>query len=208
LRDKFYATNPTSGTPGTYKRPNGSRVWTKEGGTSITTFTTVGEFQSWLNNQPANTKTNPYTVTLRLSSLGDLGTILKNASNKYISLDFSGSTFTSIDNWAFNRCESLTSVTIPNSVTSITNYAFTDCSSLASITIPSSVTTIGSGTFGACPSLPAINVDAGNSAYASDNGVLYNKGKTVLHTYPAGRTGSSFTIPNKRKMTHFTQLQG
>jgi hypothetical protein len=30
----------------------------------------------------------------------------------------------------------------------------------------------------------------------SENGVLYNKNKTVLHTYPAGRTDTSFTIPD------------
>ena len=84
------------------------------GGSSSRTFTSVAEFGTWLNNQPANTKTNPYTVTLKLSSLEDLGAIIKNASNKYIRLDFSGSTFTSIEGWAFVECESLTSVTIPN----------------------------------------------------------------------------------------------
>ena len=40
---------------------------------------------------------------------------------------------TSIGNYAFAWCPSLTSVTIPNSVTSIGNYAFDDCSSLDTI---------------------------------------------------------------------------
>ena len=44
---------------------------------------------------------------------------------------------------AFYGCESLTSVTIPNSVTSIGGGAFRGCTSLKSVTIPNSVTSIG-----------------------------------------------------------------
>ena len=50
---------------------------------------------------------------------------------------------TSIGEWAFFYCTSLTSVTIGNSVTSIGNYAFSDCTSLTSVTIPDSVTSLG-----------------------------------------------------------------
>lgn len=40
--------------------------------------------------------------------------------------------------------------TIPNSVTSIGNWAFADCRSLTSVTIPNSVTSIGSYAFSGC----------------------------------------------------------
>ena len=43
---------------------------------------------------------------------------------------------TSIGEWAFSYCESLTSITIPNSVTRIGSGAFSGCSGLTSITIP------------------------------------------------------------------------
>ena len=48
---------------------------------------------------------------------------------------------------AFICCESLQSITIPNSVKSIGSRAFRNCESLQSITIPNSVTKIGNYAF-------------------------------------------------------------
>jgi len=101
----------------------------------------------------------------------------------------------SIGSKAFYNCASLTSVIIPNSVISIEAYAFNGCNSLTSITIPNSVTNIDHSTFSG-NKLTTINVDAGNTAYISQDGVLYNKDKTILHTYPIGKTDITFTIPN------------
>ena len=68
------------------------------------------------------------------------------------------SSVTSIGNRAFMNCTSLTSITIPSSVTSIGDLAFDNCTSLTSITIPSSVTSIGVGAFMACTSLTSITI--------------------------------------------------
>lgn len=65
---------------------------------------------------------------------------------------------TSIGNYAFQDCSSLTLITIPNSVTSIAYQAFTGCSSLTSIVIPNSVTEIGWGAFEDCSSLTSITI--------------------------------------------------
>ena len=103
---------------------------------------------------------------------------------------------TSIGGWAFSGCTSIKSITIPNSVTSIGSSAFYWCTSLTSITIPDSVTSIGNWAFSGCSSLTAINVATGNKNYTSVNGVLFNKDKTELICYPAGKTGKSYTIPD------------
>ena len=76
------------------------------------------------------------------------------------SVTYNGTTYsvTSIGRFAFCRCSSLTSVTIPNSVTSIGDRAFEGCSSLTSVTIPNSVTSIGDDAFYRCSSLTKVNI--------------------------------------------------
>ncbi len=68
---------------------------------------------------------------------------------------------TSIGNYAFYNCNGLTSITIPKSVTSIGNYAFYGCSRLTSITIPESVTSIGRNVFSYCTYLRSITLPKG-----------------------------------------------
>ena len=57
---------------------------------------------------------------------------------------------TTIGDYGFSECSSLTSVTIPNSVTSIGECAFYHCSSMTSVTIGNSVESIGEQAFGGC----------------------------------------------------------
>ncbi len=61
-----------------------------------------------------------------------------------------------IGGWAFHDNNSITSVTIPDSVQTIGNRAFRQCGSLVSITIPDSVQTIGGLAFSDCGALEAI----------------------------------------------------
>ena len=102
----------------------------------------------------------------------------------------------SIGRLAFRLCESLTSISLPEGLRSIDNEAFAYCSGLTSVTIPASAENIGPGAFFGCSKLEAIRVAEGNpNYYSNENGVLFNKEKTVLHTYPAALEGS-YTVPS------------
>ena len=89
------------------------------------------------------------------------------------SVTYSGTTYsvTSISNYAFAQCSSLTSVSIPNSVTSIGSNAFWKCSSLTSVTIGNSVTSIAIRTFYECSSLTSVTI--GKSVTKIGNEAFY-----------------------------------
>ena len=106
------------------------------------------------------------------------------------------SSVASIGKDAFWNCGGLTSITISDGVTSIGYEAFFGCSSLTSITIPDSVTSIGKDAFGGCSSLTSIDVLENNKNYSSVSGVLFNKDKTEIITYPNGKINTSYEIPN------------
>jgi len=69
------------------------------------------------------------------------------------------------------------------------------CTSLTIVTIPFSVTNIGARALSICSSLTTIDVDPQNSAYSALDGVLFDKGQTLLIQYPGGRTGA-YIIPD------------
>ena len=93
---------------------------------------------------------------------------------------------TSIGNFAFSGCSSLTSITIPYGVTSIGYSAFYDCSSLTSITIPKGVTRIGSLAFYVCSSLTSITIPDGVTSIGDDT-FFYCRSLTSI-TIPDGVT--------------------
>ena len=83
-------------------------------------------------------------------------------------------------------------------VTGIGAYAFSNIpnfttNNLKRVTIPSNITSIGEYAF-ASVSLTEINVDNANANYCSEDGVLFNKSKTVLICYPAGRSNTTYLI--------------
>ena len=148
--------------------------------------------KSELITYPAGKTDSEYVIPNSVISIGD--SAFENCTS-LTSVTIPDSV-TSIGRYTFENCTSLTSVTIPNSVTSIGDDAFYNCTSLTSVTIPDSVTSIGSGAFSNCTSLKSIEVSGNNKSYSSADGVLFNKDKTELITYPAGKTDSEYVIPN------------
>ena len=68
-----------------------------------------------------------------------------------------GDGITSIGNYAFDGCSSVTSVSIPDSVTSIGEFAFSGCK-FESFVLPDGVSTLGFGAFSHCSKLTAIAI--------------------------------------------------
>ena len=85
-------------------------------------------------------------------------------------------------------------VIVPNGITEV-DASFRRCDTLKEIQLSETVTKIGSQTFLSCENLVAINVDENNENYLSEDGVLFNKDKTKLEYFPAGK-GGTYTIPN------------
>jgi len=157
------------------------------------TSVTIGNGVTSVGNSPFSNCNNITSLTISLSASGIYN--IFNGNNMDTSLKTLVITGGSIGDYDFAEFTGLTSVTIGNGVTSIGEAAFAGCTGLTSVTIGNGVASIGDAPFNACDSLTAINVDATNSAYSSQDGVLYNKAKTVLIQYPGGKTGA-FAIPN------------
>ena len=67
-------------------------------------------------------------------------------------------TVTKIATWAFNACNTLTEVTLPNTVDEIGYQAFFKCSNLTKVIIPEGVTKIGQAAFYGCSQLTSITI--------------------------------------------------
>ena len=104
---------------------------------------------------------------------------------------------TKIDDWAFQYCYGLAIVSLPAGLQEIGFGAFIWCEKLSAVTIPAGVKKIGSAAFSACSNLQSITVADGNANYIVVDGVLFNKEKTTLVQYPAGRVATSYVIPKE-----------
>ncbi len=94
--------------------------------------------------------------------------------------------------------ESLYDYTVSNGEATITGI---DISAGGDVLIPTSlegspVTSIENSVFRNRNDLTSITVSLCNTNYSSENGVLFNKDKTVLMCYPAGKSGHSYTLPS------------
>ena len=86
---------------------------------------------------------------------------------------YDGKPVTRIGSWAFWKCTSLTSVTIPDSVTSVGNFTFHSCSSLKSITFKGNApSSLGTDVFKYLPIGATITVPVGATGFGETFGGL------------------------------------
>jgi hypothetical protein len=133
-------------------------------------------------------------ITVKLSSTVD--TIGSEAFDRCFNLKTclipSSSTLRCISYGAFEFCEELESINFPHTLTYIGDWGFWCCKNLRTFNIPSSVLTIGNLAF--YESGIYITINADNPNYSSNDGVLYDKNKSILIYYPTSKSGD-FIIP-------------
>ena len=87
-------------------------------------------------------------------------------------------------------------IVVPEDITEINDCPFIGFCGIDSVTIPGTVRSIyEAGAFMDCQNLKRYTVASSNPYYADIDGVLYNKGKTMLCSYPAGRPGDTYEVP-------------
>ena len=98
----------------------------------------------------------------------------------------------SIGNYAFEYCQSLKSIVIPETVTSIGQYAFHGCKSMTSVTLPSNIETLGNYAFANTMSLESIELPAsltstGTYTFAGSGlkSVKFNEGIEFIGASPS-----------------------
>ena len=125
---------------------------------------------------------------------------------------------TEIGSSAFDGCESLKTIQIPDSVISIKECTYSGCLSLEEVSIPDSIIEIEGGAFDGCESLRNVHIPASvmniesdafygchsihytvddeNEYYSSESGALFDKEKKILIVgYPLVHNGQC-TIPD------------
>ena len=187
LRDKFYATDRTNGTPGTYTANGNTWTLTPAGTTTTTTTAT----------QTVSEKDFKYYTTADKKGIGIeqyIGTAtvvrIPDRINNLPVVEIGASAFDFLE----GATRGITSVVIPNTVTIIEESAFSDCSALTSITLPASISEIKRSAFRRCTALTSINLPASIKtigAYA-----FINCTALTTVTIPASVTKITFTNNN------------
>lgn len=106
-----------------------------------------------------------------------------------------GRPVTAIAKWALTWNDTAESILLPESLRGIGEFSLYSNNALKSILIPAGVTSVGYAALYSCPSLSEILVSPDNPVYDSADGVLFDREKKMLHTYPAGRPGARYEVP-------------
>lgn len=101
----------------------------------------------------------------------------------------------SIGQYAFENNTSLTSLVLHEGTEVIDFCAFEHCQSLRAVSLPSTLNSLGYGAFYGCEALTSVSVSASNPYFCSYDYALYDKAKTTLLLYPAGRSGR-YIVPD------------
>ena len=201
------ATSGSCGKNATWHYDTATKTLTISGRGEMTDYET--DYAGGVDNTPpwdAYREEIEYAViNLGITSIGSeaFGSHWSNKTYPKLSSVSIAPTVTKIGDHAFEGAEKLEAIELTN-VTSIGGLALA-YTGIKTFYIPASLETIkDDGTddadremmfcFSGCVNLQSITVDPGNPKYRSVDGVLF-AGNTLL-CYPAGKTGSSYAVPN------------
>ena len=135
-----------------------------------------------------------------------------------IANEYEGKPVVAVAEEAFKECETIVSVTIPDSVTEIEEGAFKECKNLSSVTFPNSLTKIGDSAFADCGNLLSVVIpdsvtDLGVSAFKecqnlSSVTLSNNLTEISSQTFAGCSSLTAITIPNSVKSIGYCAFSG
>ncbi|MBQ6420965.1 MAG: leucine-rich repeat protein [Clostridia bacterium] len=113
-----------------------------------------------------------------------------------------------LEDGAFYKCAALQKINkMPKTLAAIGAYAFCGCKKLTSFHIPAAVKNLDVSAF-YDSGIAAFTVDAASTSFSAENGVIFNKDKSVIVFYPGAKADASYTIPaSVRSFYTFTFLK-
>ena len=111
-------------------------------------------------------------------------------NNEYIKIP---NGISSIESSAFWDCNNLKEVVLPKTLIKLGGDAFYYCKCLKKLTISKNVSVIGDNPFAGCEDLI---IENDSPHFILENGVLYNRDKTILIHYTPSNINKEFVIPD------------
>ncbi len=137
------------------------------------------------------------TAAIATASLSDNTTKIganafQNSGIEYFPVSSSNTALGTIYHNAFQNCDYLVDVVIPEGVVEIQNDAFENCAELKTFKLGSSVASIAVSATSNCPKLIEFVVPASNNSFSAIDGFLLSKDRHDLIRCPSGLTGDRF----------------
>ena len=113
-----------------------------------------------------------YQYTLREDGTAEITGYTGTAEELEIPAELDGKQVTALGRYAFSYCDTLTGVTVPETVTGLGDFVFYACGNLKSVTLPAGVTEVGTNPFYKCGKLQEITVPDDSESLKAEDYVL------------------------------------
>ena len=138
---------------------------------------------------------NPSFATPDGTLLSKDGTVLLAYPNAKNAVYTTYPTVTTIGDHAFAGCENLTEITLSNNVTTVGLEAFANCEALQTVQLGDNTSTFKERPFYHCTAIRSFLVSENNQNFSSEDGILFDKDKTILIRFPNAFSSFYVTPP-------------